>query len=208
MAPFPAPPFDIGVNVVIDSLLAAPSHPTHAPPLRWDVNIDPNAIKVAGSPYTRPRDLTHEDLARPAVRRGAKGSPLLLRRLHLVFPGLPLAVRVVPTDDPIWTSVPLPYLTVGDVLFALHRALRSSIEPREFDGLERRLKEDIRKSFERRLSREGRRKYEKNMSHGARRVDYLGDSRGFAGLRLADAYELPAGTAAGEVFVVVTEPVR
>ena len=206
-APLPAPSFDLGASVAIDSLLAVPSHPTHTPPLRWDVNVDPNAIKVAGSPYTRLRDLTHEDLARPAVRRGAKGSPLLLRQLHLVFPGLPLAVRVSPADDPIWTSVPLPYLTVGDVLFALHRALRTSIEPHEFDVLEPKLKEEVRKSFERRLSREGPHKHEKNMSHGARRIDYLGDSRGFVGLRLADAHELPAGTTAGEVFVVVAEPV-
>ena len=125
-----------------------------------------------------------------------------------MFSGTPLVVRVMPAESPIWTAMPLPYLTVGDVLYGLHRGLRSSVEQREFDGLERGTRERLRQAFERRLAREGPQNYDRNLSHGVRRVDYLGDLRGFMGIRPAKSHEVPPGVPFEEAFVVITEPLR
>ncbi|EJF58393.1 hypothetical protein DICSQDRAFT_139476 [Dichomitus squalens LYAD-421 SS1] len=191
---------------VIDPLLAAPIRSSHPPSLHWDVMDHPNAIKpgTAGSQWKR--ELAQDDLARCAVRGSAKGSPLLLRRMVLTFPGLPVRVEITPAEDPVWTSRPLPYLTFADVLYGLYRALRTSVEPREFDELEPTHRESLRRAFEKRL-RNDPKSYEKNVQHGIRRIDYLGDRRLLVGLRQASSAEMSPTGRQGEVFVVQLAPV-
>ena len=161
----------------------------------------PNAIKLGSAGSPRKRELTQDDLARCAVRTSAKGSPLLLRRILLTFPGLPLNIEITPAEDPVWTSRTLPYLTVGDVLYGLYRALRTSVEPREFNSLEPAHRELLSRAFEKRL-RNDRKNREKNVTHGIRRIDYLGEKRLLVGLRPASRAETPPGSRQGEVFVV------
>ncbi|KAI0715939.1 hypothetical protein C8T65DRAFT_642993 [Cerioporus squamosus] len=207
--PMPPPPcIPAVINVEpdsgpsIDPLLTAPHHHAHPPPLRWDVAEHPNNIKLGSVGSPRARELSHEDLASCAVRRSASGSPLMLRRISLVFPGLPLTVEIEPADAPVWTSTPLPHLTVGDVLYGLYKALRLSVPPPEFDALSRAHRESINRAFKKRLASD-RENYEKNVHHGVRRIDYLGEMRQFVGLRPASRLEIPAGQRKGEVFVVV-----
>ncbi|PIL23036.1 hypothetical protein GSI_14343 [Ganoderma sinense ZZ0214-1] len=192
---------------VVDPLLAAPLYRSHPPPLRWDVMQHPNSIKLGGAGSPQKRELSHEDLARCAVRTSAKGSPLLLRRIVLIFPGLPLEIEVNPADSPVWTATPLPYLTVGDVLYGLYKALRTSVAPREFDGLEPGHRELMNRAFKKRL-RGDPEHHDKNVRHGVRRIDYLGEARQFTGLRPAGSVELSPGRRLGEVFVVQLAPVR
>ncbi len=161
----------------------------------------PNSIELGSAGSPRKRELSHEDLARCAVRTSAKGSPLVLRRIVLKFPGLPLEIEVNPADSPVWTATPLPYLTVGDVLYGLYKALRTSVEPREFDGLEVGHRESVTRAFKKRL-RADPDHYNKNVHHGVRRIDYLGELRQFIGLRPAGGMELSPGRRHGEVFVV------
>lgn len=167
----------------------------------------PNSIKLGSAGSPRKRELSHEDLARCAVRTSAKGSPLVLKRIVLTFPGLPLEIEINPADRPVWTATPLPYLTVGDVLNGLYKALRTSVEPREFDRLESGHRESVSRVFKKRL-RGDPENYDKNVKHGVRRIDYLGEVRQFVGLRPAGNAELSPGRRRGEVFVVQLAPVR
>ena len=167
----------------------------------------PNSIKLGSAGSPRKRELSHEDLARCAVRTSAKGSPLVLKRIVLTFPGLPLEIEINPADRPVWTATPLPYLTVGDVLNGLYKALRTSVEPREFDRLEPDHRESVSRAFKKRL-RGDPENYDKNVKHGVRRIDYLGEMRQFVGLRPAGSAELSPGRRCGEVFVVQLAPVR
>ena len=194
-------------ELAVDPLLVAPLHGSHPPPLRWDVTEHPNSIKLGSAGSPRKRELSHEDLARCAVRTSAKGSPLVLKRIVLTFPGLPLEIEINPADRPVWTATPLPYLTVGDVLNGLYKALRTSVEPREFDRLESGHRESVSRVFKKRL-RGDPENYDKNVKHGVRRIDYLGEVRQFVGLRPAGNAELSPGRRRGEVFVVQLAPVR
>ncbi|TFK81234.1 hypothetical protein K466DRAFT_591367 [Polyporus arcularius HHB13444] len=189
----------------IDPLLSVPHHHLHPPPLRWDVAEHPNNITLGSVGSPRARELSPEDLASCAVRRSANGSPMMLRRITLVFPGLPLMVEIEPADGPVLTPTPRLYLTVGDVLYGLYKALRLSVPPREFDALNRAHRESVRRAFEKRLASD-RENYEKNVHHGVRRIDYLGEMRQFVGLRPATVLETPAGQGRGEVFSVVLAP--
>ncbi|RPD60335.1 hypothetical protein L226DRAFT_538472 [Lentinus tigrinus ALCF2SS1-7] len=191
----------------IDPLLVVPHHHAHPPPLRWDVAEHPNYIQLGSVGSPGARDLSHSDLASCAVRKSANGSPMMLKRITLVFPGHPLIVEVLPEGRPLWTSTSLPYLTVGDVLYGLYRALRLSAGRREFDSLSRSRRESVSRAFERRLASD-RRNYHENMRYGVRNVDYLGETRRFLGLRPAEGGEIPRGCRRGEVFVVELASVR
>ncbi|TFK81239.1 hypothetical protein K466DRAFT_569156 [Polyporus arcularius HHB13444] len=192
---------------VIDPLLVAPHYDAHPPPLQWDVAEHPNYIQLGSVGSPGARELLHSDLASCAVRKSANGSPLLLTRLTLVFPGLPFMVEINPQDRPVWTSTPLPYLTVGDVLYGLYKALRLSVGRREFDSLSRARRELVSRAFERRLASD-RRNYDNNMRHGVRNIDYLGETRRFIGLRPAVGSEIPPGERRGEAFIVKLASVR
>ncbi|RPD53796.1 hypothetical protein L226DRAFT_617350 [Lentinus tigrinus ALCF2SS1-7] len=183
---------------------AQPEHHTHPPPIRWDVGEHPNNITLGSVGSLPARDLTLHDLASCAVRHstGTNNDPVTLRRITLVFPGLPLTVEIEPAGAPLWTSTTLPYIAVGDVLYGLYRALRRSVPSSEFARLDPAHRESVSGAFRRRL-RSDRENYDKNLRHGVRNVDYLGHMRRFVGLRPAVGMEVPTGKRRGEVFVVV-----
>ena len=203
--PSPCIPYVINVESDsqpgIDPLLTAPQYHAHPPPLVWDVAEHPNNIELGSIGSPRAREMRHEDLASCAVRKSANGSPMMLRRITLVFPDLPLMVEIEPADAPLWTPTPLPYLTVGDVLYGLYKSLRLSIPSREFDALTRAHQESIIRTFKKRLASD-RENYDKNVHYGVRHIDYLGEMRRFVGLRPATGTEIPAGKRKGKVFVV------
>ncbi|RPD70878.1 hypothetical protein L226DRAFT_538479 [Lentinus tigrinus ALCF2SS1-7] len=210
--PLPSPPcIPVVINAEVDGapsidpLLTAPHHYAHPPPLRWDVGEHPNSIKLGSIGSPRARDLSHEDLASCAVRKSANGSPMMLTRITLVFPGLPLMVEIKPADAPMWTPTPLLYLTVGDVLYGLYEALQVSIRRQEFDALSRAHRDAVSRVFYGRIARDPE-SYDQNMRRGVRRIDYLGEMRRFVGLRPAAGIEVPTGKRRGEVFVVVLAP--
>ena len=216
MSAMPSPPCVPGLGLsnvepeqrpAIDPLLVAPHHHAHPPPLRWDVAEHPNYIQLGSVGSPGARDLSHSDLASCAVRKNAYGSPILLTRITLVFPGLPLIIEVAPDPRPLWTSVPLPYLTVGDVLYGLYRALRLSVPRRDFSALSSARREAVNRAFQRRLA-DDRRNYHENLRYGVRNIDYLGETRWFLGLRPAKDREVPRGSRRGEVFVVELASVR
>ncbi|RPD52693.1 hypothetical protein L226DRAFT_474013 [Lentinus tigrinus ALCF2SS1-7] len=192
---------EIDIELSIDPLLTAP----YPPPLRWDVTEHPNNIKLASMGLPQARDLSREDLARCAVRMSANGGPVKLPHITLVFPGLPLMVAIEPIDAPVWTSTPLPYVTVGDVLYSLYKALRLSVPLRELYALTRAHQESVSGVFRQRLARDLK-NYDKNIHYGVRYIDYLGKMRQFVGLRPAAGIEVPTGKKRGEVFVVVLFP--
>ena len=191
---------------MIDHLLAAPPDTRDPPPLVWDIVDHPNAIMLpsVGGPHVR--QLCRDDLARPAVRR--RGGRHELDRITLIFRGLPLVVDIEPDDRPLWTSRPLPYVTVGDVLYQLYRAMRLSVDEREFDGLRRSMQDLMYRAFELRRERDSPTGWDKNTRHGVRNVDRLGDMRGLVGLRPAVGGEVPYGMTRGETFVVLLAPVH
>ncbi|RPD53818.1 hypothetical protein L227DRAFT_557154 [Lentinus tigrinus ALCF2SS1-6] len=170
-----------------------PSHPEH-----------PNNITLGSVGSLPARDVTLHDLASCAVRHstGTNSDLVMSRRITLVFPGLPLTVEIEPASAPLWTSTPLPYIAVGDVLYGLYRALRRSVPSSEFARLDLAHRESVSGAFRRRL-RSDRENYDKNLRHGVRNIDYLGHVRRFVGLRPAAGMEVPTGKRRGEVFVVV-----
>ncbi|RPD72385.1 hypothetical protein L226DRAFT_546934 [Lentinus tigrinus ALCF2SS1-7] len=198
---------EVHVEPSIDRLLIAPQYQAHPPPLRWDVAEHPNSIKLGSRGSLRARDLSRQDVANCAVRNRANGSPMMLTRITLVFAGLPLIIEIEPTDAPVWTSTPLPYLTVGDVIYGLYKALRLSVSSREFEVLTWAHRESVSRAFHKRLASD-RGNYDKNVRHGVRRIDYLGEMRQFVGLRPAAWMEVPTGKRREDVFVVVLAPIH
>ncbi|KAH9923406.1 uncharacterized protein BXZ73DRAFT_50935 [Epithele typhae] len=204
-------------DLVLDPLLVAPASLSHPPTLIWDVNERPSTIALgsiddpADSRSRSRSTLTNTDLASPAARRGPRGSPspFVLRRMVLLFPGLPLAVHVAPSPQPAWAPLPLDFIAVGDVLDRLHRELRASLPPREYAAMPGPLRAQADRAFKGRHGaiRDARER-ERDMRFGVRKVDVLGDARAFVGIRLAAPVEVPPGFAPDEVFVVVMGRLR
>ncbi|KAI0353864.1 hypothetical protein OH77DRAFT_1497016 [Trametes cingulata] len=187
-------------EVMVDPLLEVLPHPA-LPPLIWDVMTHPDHIDLGSAYSPVSRRLTQSDLARCAARTSVKDSRLPLRRMILIIPGHPLEVEVTPSPEPYWSSTPLPFVTVGDVLYGLYKALRASVDARDCERLEQRVRDSLRRAFERRLLSDPR-NHRRNVQHGIRKIDYLGDRRMFLGIRPARTRELPPRWSRGEVFVV------
>ncbi|KAH9923424.1 uncharacterized protein BXZ73DRAFT_103863 [Epithele typhae] len=181
-----------------------------APELVLDPLLRPSTITLGGIPNSRSRStLTTADLASPAARHGPRGSrPRSRSGEWSCLPGLPLSVHS-PPPRPTWTSYPLDFLTVGDVLDQLHRELRTSLPTREYGALPPHVRRQADKAFEMRHGAiRDRRERERDRGFGVRKVDLLGDVRAFVGLRPATPREVPLGMAPDEVFVVVMETLR
>ena len=195
------------VEPSIDPLLTAPAHRAHPTALQWDLAEHPNYIKLGTVGSYPARDLLAEDLARcavGAVENGVHGTPIMLMRITLVFPGLPLTVDCKPTNArALWAS-PLR-LTVGDVLYGMYKALRGPVPPQEFNRLTQPHQQAVSRAFRTRLANDVE-SYNSNLRRGVRYIDYLGKMRMFGGLRPAMGMEIPAGKRRGEVFVVVLAP--
>ncbi|KAJ8468159.1 hypothetical protein ONZ51_g9812 [Trametes cubensis] len=110
-------------------------------------------------------------------------------------------ILVNPAPDALWAKEPLPYVTVGDVVHGIYRALRVSVKPDEVERLDARRRDRVRRAFEKRL-REDPANRGRNVQFGIRRVDFLEDRRAFLGIRPAHGSEVPAKHKRSEVFVV------
>ncbi|KAI0765912.1 hypothetical protein BD413DRAFT_606073 [Trametes elegans] len=187
-------------ETMVDPLLEVLKAPA-LPPLLWDVMTHPNNIKLGSAYLQSAHYLLQSHLARCAARTSMKNSRLPLAKMVLVVPGYPLEVEVTPAAEPLWSDRPLPFVTVGDILYGIYRALRESVNTTEFDRLPRAQRDAMRVAFERRL-RSDPANYARNLQTGVRRVDYLGVKRQFIGIRFALGMELPPRRQREETFVV------
>ncbi|KAH9887976.1 hypothetical protein C8Q73DRAFT_776675 [Cubamyces lactineus] len=184
----------------VDALLEVLPFPG-LPPLLWDVATHPEHIRLGSAYSPDTRTLSAADVAHCAVRSSAKDSRLPLRKVVLILPSIPLEFEITPAPDPLWAAEPLPYVTVGDVVHGLYKALRISVRPDEVERLDARRRDHVRQAFEKRV-REDPANRGRNVQFGIRRVDFLGDHRAFLGIRPAHASEVPARCKRSEVFVV------
>ncbi|KAI0365758.1 hypothetical protein BV20DRAFT_1038704 [Pilatotrama ljubarskyi] len=187
-------------EVMVDPLLEVLPHPA-LPPLIWDVMTHPDHIDLGSAHSPASHRLTQSDLARCAARTSVKDSRLPLRSMVLIIPGVPLEIEVTPSAEPYWSNTPLPFVTVGDVLYSLYKSLRTSVDAREYERLDHRQRDLARRAFEQRL-RNDPRNHRRNVQHGIREIDCLGERRMFLGIRPTNGSELPPRRRRGEVFVV------
>ena len=193
--------------VTLDKLLTFSRDGQQPPPLFWDLEDDPSAASVTLGPSRRVSQLTQEDLVCPAALCGMSPSgPLALRELVLVVPGLPLEMVVRPAGRPSWAPTPLPYATVGDVLYTLYRALHLQIHVESLKLLDTGTKQRAAYARDKRDGRGGHDSNNVNFSTTLHWIDCLGDSRAFLGLRPAVGMDVPAGGASLAVFSVVVDP--
>ncbi|CDO71028.1 hypothetical protein BN946_scf184844.g32 [Trametes cinnabarina] len=166
---------------IVDALLEVLPFPA-LPPLLWDV-------------------MKHPDNIRLGTRSSPKDNRLPLRRMVLILPHTPREIEITPATEALWASAPLPYVTVGDVLHGLYRALRIPVDPQELARLDPSRRDLLRQAFEARL-RDDPANRARNLDYGIRRIDYLGDIRAFLGIRPAHIFEVPRRERLGAVFVV------
>ncbi|KAL7277088.1 hypothetical protein PYCCODRAFT_1432792 [Trametes coccinea BRFM310] len=144
--------------------------------LLWDLTQDCNTARLRTSDSWP--TLPFEVLATPAT------TPKLAS-ITIVCGGFPWAITVRPrgSDSP-WGST--PYVTVGDVLFTLYRALRLPVTDAEIsDVRDSALRQRVKDAFARRcnsIADPAHRDVE--ISKRIKRVDFLCDKRMFQGLSL------------------------
>ncbi|KAI0667196.1 hypothetical protein C8Q78DRAFT_994248 [Trametes maxima] len=91
-------------------------------PLSWDLTQIAESALVHSGGRTAPRPVTEELVKQPATTPKVASIVIKCERL-------PWAITILPRQDPRWAA---PYVTVGDVLCALYRALRLGVTSKEF----------------------------------------------------------------------------
>ncbi|KAM5543575.1 hypothetical protein V8D89_002826 [Ganoderma adspersum] len=182
----------------VDPILATPSSPSGTIRLQWDLADNPMRIVLDCRPENRWIQRAH--LARAAVCEGTRK----LERLVLVFAGLARerdmqieATHAHPATLIGAVDEDVSWVTVHDVFFAMFQWLTSPIGADEMRRLEGERFDTVVRAEARRTGtagREGTKQY--------RKIDYLGERRGFKGMRPARRDEVPDGRTLGEVFVV------
>ncbi|OJT03726.1 hypothetical protein TRAPUB_5548 [Trametes pubescens] len=142
-------------------------------PLSWDLTQDVNTVLVRTQ--TSLRTVSDQLAMEPAT------TPRVAS-ITIVSEHLPWQITVSPNQDAAWAA---PYITVGDVLYALYRALRIGVTAAELHMCDRNHQERVHATYSARYSQVARadeRAVEKNK--GIKRVDFLCGARMFAGLSL------------------------
>ncbi|KAI6007006.1 hypothetical protein EDD15DRAFT_2208306 [Pisolithus albus] len=106
----------------------------------------------------------------PAVTR--------MRVIHPSIPQWPIDVELRYNEYPPGTTPPI---TVGDVLYMIHRSLRRQISHADWALLGSWKQAEVARAYTRRYSSVPQ-MYQLEASKGVRRVDYLGDRHIFRGL--------------------------
>ena len=184
-------------NMYIPAQYAVHIHPllartiAHGAPLLWDM-AEPAETARPQLPNAPPR------ITDALVREPATNPPL--PSLAIICEFLPWTITIQPTPHARWAS---PFVTVGDVLHALYRALRLGVTDPELGVLEPAQKERVRDAYVRRYRRApDARHRESEKAKGIKRVDFLRDYRAFLGLAPVPA-GLPAkGLAPGVVWAL------
>ncbi|KAI0754081.1 hypothetical protein C8Q80DRAFT_1094468 [Daedaleopsis nitida] len=165
--------------------------PGHGSPLHWDVSSPADNAR----PQLRglPAQLTDALVAEPATNPP-------LPSLAIICDYLPWTLTVTPTPHALWSA---PYVTLGDVLHALFRALRLGVTDPELAVLEPALQDRVRDAYVRRYRRvAGAREREAEKAKYIKRVDFLRDHTAFLGLSCVPG-GLPAkGLAPGTVWAL------
>ena len=160
-------------------------------PLNWDLSEPAESARPQLS-YL-PSRITDALVAEPATQPP-------LPSLAIICDLLPWTITITPTPHASWSA---PYVTLGDVLHALYRALRLAATEPELAFLEHAQRDRVRDAYVRRYRRvEHARERETEKAKGIKRVDFLRDHRAFLGLSCVPG-GLPAkGLAPGAVWAL------
>ncbi|KAF5356876.1 hypothetical protein D9756_006854 [Leucocoprinus leucothites] len=146
------------------------------PELLYDVRLPPTKI---GS---KRRVITPEEFSDPATSPRTSS-------MTIIHKYLPWSIHVNPTGYS--RSRGMHYVTVWDVLNAIHFSLRAKISQRDYEGLgnESRHQHRVKKAYEHRygLHQRGSSGYQAEKMGGVRRVDFLVEYVKFMGLTLHNA---------------------
>lgn len=158
-------------TTAIDPVLAYNSHSGHAS-IEFDLTLPPTQILISnGSSRSSYAALSSRDLAHPAT------SPPL-PYIHIRCSDMPWSIDVYPSPNSGSGIV-----TVGDVLYAIYRALRRRVSASDWNASSPSMQDRVRDAWLRRCKRQQsseERNYEKN--NGLRRVDWLMKNTVFRGL--------------------------
>ncbi|EIW61920.1 uncharacterized protein TRAVEDRAFT_35348 [Trametes versicolor FP-101664 SS1] len=158
-------------------------------PLSWDLTQDVNTVLVRTP--TGLRTVSDHLAMEPAT------TPRVAS-IIIVSEHLPWQITVNPNPDAAWAA---PYVTVGDVLYALYRALRMGVTAAELHLCDLNHRERVHATYHARYSQVARadeRATEKNK--GIKRVDFLCGARKFVGLSLVPDGNPAKGLAPGLVW--------
>ncbi|RPD52281.1 hypothetical protein L227DRAFT_515045 [Lentinus tigrinus ALCF2SS1-6] len=155
-------------------------------PLDWDMSLPAESARVLLT--FNPQRLTDTIVSEPATIPPTQ-------RLAIICTHLPWTITVTPSRGASWEA---PYVTVGDVLHTLYRALRLCVTGPELGVLDAAGQRKAKEAYVRRYRRvvdPGNRDSEK--AKGIKRIDFLCDYRTFLGISLVQggipARQLPHG---------------
>ena len=129
--------------------------------LDWDLAEPAEAARPL-LPYL-PARLTDTLVAEPATNPP-------LPALAIICEHLPWTITITPTPNAIWTA---PFVTVGDVLHALHRALCLGVTDPELNVLGPAQRDRVHDAYVRRYRRAPGAARDMEKAKGIKRVDYL-----------------------------------
>ncbi|KAI0641426.1 hypothetical protein C8Q79DRAFT_919451 [Trametes meyenii] len=141
--------------------------------LSWDVTqpVESATIQTPSAQYPVTARVAAEPATTPPVST-----------ITVVCEHLPWTITVVPRPDARWAA---PYVTAGDVLHTLYRALRLAVTVAELNTVDAAHQQRIHDAYGVRWPRAARPDArEAERAKGIKRVDFLGDARVFRGLSL------------------------
>ncbi|RPD53762.1 hypothetical protein L226DRAFT_525837 [Lentinus tigrinus ALCF2SS1-7] len=168
---------------------------TRSAPLDWDMSLPVESARVL-LPSHPPR-LIDTIVCQPATSHATES-------LAIICADLPWTITVTPTRGASWET---PYVTVGDVLHTLYRALRLVVTGPELGVLDGAGRRRVNEAYVRRYRRivdPCNRDLEK--AKRIKRIDFLCDRRAFLGLSLVQGGIPARGLPHGAVWMLHTAP--
>lgn len=155
-------------TIALDPLLEYHTSTAHSL-LEYDLALPISQARLT-STRAASDTLSSRDRARPAT-----SPPLPYMRLKSEY--LPWSIEIHPAGS-------ASYVTVGDVLEGIHRALRHHVSKPEWLDTSESTKSLVQASFYRRIGRShSHREWREEYTQGLRRIDWVGRKTVFAGLR-------------------------
>ena len=163
----------------------------HGSPLNWDLSEPAESARPQVS--NLPPRLTDALVAEPATNPP-------LPSLAIICDYLPWTITIGPTPNASWSA---PWVTVGDVLHVLYRALRNGVTEPELNVLDLAQQDRVRTAYVRRYRRvPASREREAEKAKYIKRVDFLRDHRAFLGLSCVPGGIPAKGLAPGAVWAL------